>query len=328
MERRCLKTSLRFVEPLKVRNFVACLNKDLLLYLIREVYWPSYKLHFMTKDDVLIGKLVSYFLFIAGAIFLLVASSILFFYDAKENEVLTLTEGTVTVKEGNEGYRVYTEHSNCEEVEVDIYYESFFNKGDLVWDPTCAGDLSEFSSATSGDWYYVGTLTFKATYNPDGNEVKVDFNVSASHEVMFTDREPIEEGLDYRQISFALFGLGGIIFAVTKAYDSQKKMEEGQAAGPFQTQINSANNPAAIEALASLKNHVASNNISHAELFTSFDLNNDGTIDHFELMNGLKSLGIDGLSPIDIESLVSILDINGDGKINLQELGLELDQNS
>ena len=105
---------------------MAFLNKELLLYLIREVYWPSYKLHFMTKDDVLIGKLVSYFLFSAGVIFLLVASSILFFYDAKENEVLTLTEGTVTVKEGNERYRVYTEHSNCEEVEIDIYYESFF----------------------------------------------------------------------------------------------------------------------------------------------------------------------------------------------------------
>ena len=55
--------------------------------------------------------------------------------------------------------------------------------------------------------------------------------------------------------------------------------------------------------------------------------NHDGTIDHFELMNGLKSVGIEGLSPIDIGDLVSLLDINGNGKIDLHELGRELDQN-
>jgi len=282
----------------------------------------------MARDDVFIGKMVSYFLFSVSAVFLLIAGSVLYFYDAEENELMTLTEGTFKVADDNEGYRIYTKHTNCEEVEVDLYYESSFNMGDLIWDRACAGDLSEFSSATSGDWYYVGTLTFRATYNPGGNEVKVDFNVSASHEVMITDREPIEEGLGYRQISWAFLGLGAIIFGATKAYESQKKMEEEEAVGPFQTQINSANNQAAIDALASLKNHVASNNISHAELFSSFDLNEDGTIDHFELMNGLKSIGIDGLSPIDIESLVSVLDINGDGKIDLQELANELDQNS
>tara|TARA_B100001250_G_C19801580_1_gene791353 strand:+ start:1631 stop:1756 length:126 start_codon:yes stop_codon:yes gene_type:complete len=36
-------------------------------------------------------------------------------------------------------------------------------------------------------------------------------------------------------------------------------------------------------------------------------------------------LGIDDLTPSDIDGFVSLLDINGDGEINLYELGNELD---
>ena len=66
--------------------------------------------------------------------------------------------------------------------------------------------------------------------------------------------------------------------------------------------------------------------ISHTELFSTLDTNKDGQIDHFELLNGFKSMGIDGLSPMDVNELVQLMDINGDGKINLYELGMELDK--
>jgi len=274
----------------------------------------------MKGNDVLIGKIISYSLMGIGAMLLVVASTKLFFYDAEENGLMTLKEGIFNVEEDNEGYRIYTKHTNCEEVDVDLYYESAFNRGDLIWAAACGGDLIEFSSATSGDWHYVGTLTFQSmiTQVPD-NEVKVDFNVSSSHEVMITDREPIEAGLKIRTISFAFIGLGGIIIGVTK-----KTVLENE--GIFQKHISATKNKAALDALALLKRHVLVTNISHAELFSSFDLNDDGIIDHFELMNGLKSVGIEGLSPIDIGDLVSLLDINGDGKIDLHELGRELDK--
>jgi hypothetical protein len=281
----------------------------------------------MEENDVLIGKIVSFSLMGIGAILFVIASSKLFFYDAEENGLMTLTEGTFNVEDDNEGYRIYTKHNNCEEVDVDLYYESSFNMGDLIWTPACGGDLIEFSSATSGDWHYVGTLTFQATYNPGGNEVTVDFNVSASHEVMITDREPIEGGLGFRTISFAFLALGGLIIGVTKKVALENEANQESSEGIFQNRISSTNNKAALDALALLKRHIVVTNTSHTELFSSFDLNDDGTIDHFELMNGLKSVGIEGLSPIDIGDLVSLLDINGNGKIDLHELGRELDQN-
>ncbi len=280
----------------------------------------------MSTNDALIGKVVSYVLFGIGVILLIVAGSKLYMYDAEENGLKTLKEGEFNVEEGNDGYRIYTKHSNCEEVEVELYYESAFNMGDLLWDPTCGGGIAEFSSATSGDWYYIGTVTFESNFNSKSDEITVDFNVSASHEVMITDREPIEDGLTFRTISLAFFGLGGLIFGATKKLELENKANQESSEGVFQDHISSTNNQAALQALASLKNHVASANISHTELFSSFDLNDDGTIDHFELLTGLNSLGIAGLSPIDIEGLVSILDLNGDGKIDLQEFGTELDK--
>ena len=74
-----------------------------------------------------------------------------------------------------------------------------------------------------------------------------------------------------------------------------------------------------------MKNHIDDRNISHTELFSSFDTNKDGQIDHFELLNGFKSMGIDGLSPMDINELVQLMDVNGDGKINGTDVSNVLD---
>ena len=273
----------------------------------------------MTEQDIRIGKIVSYLLFGIGIILFLIASSKLYLYDAEDNGLKTLKEGEFNVKENNDGYRIYTKHDNCAEVEVELYYESFFDVGDLLWNPSCGGDSFEFGSATSGDWNYIGTVTFEGKFNPESDEITVDFNVSASHEVMITDREPIVDGLSLRTISLSVLGLGGLIFGVTKKLELDNSF--------LQNHIASTTNQAALEALASLKNHIVATNISHTELFSSFDLNEDGTIDHFELMSGLKSAGIEGLSPTDIEDLVSLLDLNGDGKIDLHEVGRVLDQN-
>lgn len=172
----------------------------------------------MAGKDVVVGKIVSYALIGIGVILLLVASSQLYFYDAEDNALKTLKEGEFKVEDGNEGYRIYTKHNNCDEVEIELYYESFMDMGDIIFNPACKGDIFEFGSATSGDWQYIGTVTFSGRYSTSTatDEVKVDFNVTSSHEVMISDREPIVDGLNLRTISVYSMGLGALIFGVTK----------------------------------------------------------------------------------------------------------------
>ena len=55
----------------------------------------------MEENDVLIGKIVSFSLMGIGAILFVIASSKLFFYDAEENGLMTLTEGTFNVEDDN-----------------------------------------------------------------------------------------------------------------------------------------------------------------------------------------------------------------------------------
>jgi hypothetical protein len=282
----------------------------------------------MAGTDVLIGKVVSYSILVIGAILFLVASSKLYFYDAEDNGLKTLKEGEFQVEDGNEGYRIYTQHNNCGEVEIELYYESFMNMGNLIFNPTCKGNLFEFGSATSGDWYYIGTLTFEGkSYSTPSEEVKVDFNVTSSHEVMISDREPIVDGLNLRTISMYSMGLGALIFGVTRKSELESTINQESSNGIFHTHISSSNNQAALAALASLKNYILTTNTTHTKLFSSFDLNADGTINHFELVTGLNSVGIGALSGYeDVNALVSLLDLNGDGKIDLRELGIELDK--
>ncbi len=182
----------------------------------------------MGQKDILIGKAVSFGLAGIAVIIFVLGTSKLVGYDAQENGLMTLKEGTFNTEDGNEGYRVYTKHTNCEEVQVEFYYDSFYNMGDLIWDPSCTTGLFEFRPATSGEWQYLGTLTFqsKMMSSTDSNEVTVDFNVSASHEVMLTDREPIEDGLAERNISGMIFVLGVMIYQVTIRTLVDRKMEQ------------------------------------------------------------------------------------------------------
>ena len=274
------------------------------------------------SKDVLIGKVLSSVFFVLGVILLVASFTILYFYDAEDNSVKTLTDGIIEVEKGNEGYRVYTKQS-CDDLEIDIYYESLFDRGTLVWDKSCSGGLLEFRPAASGDWNYVGTITFEQ-YAKYSSEVKIDFNISASHEVMVTDREPIERGLGLRTLASYCIAAGGLFILVTKRAQLKRELttKDNEL---FVNHLFASNQENATRYLKALKNHVTNIKISHTELFSSFDINKDGQIDHYELLNGFNSLGIEGLSPMDVNELVSLMDINGDGKINLYELGKELD---
>ena len=90
--------------------------------------------------------------------------------------------------------------------------------------------------------------------------------------------------------------------------------------------MSAPENIAALKAVDMMESHLKTNNIDSASMFSSFDLNKDGSINHFELMEGLKKIGVEGLTPLDIDALVSILDSDGDGKIQLIELQTILDQ--
>ena len=87
----------------------------------------------MGQKDIVIGKTVSYGIAGIAVLLFLSGSYNLVMYDAEENGIMTLKDGTFKVEDGNEGYRVYTKHTNCDEVEVEFYYDSFFSMGDLIW---------------------------------------------------------------------------------------------------------------------------------------------------------------------------------------------------
>ena len=79
----------------------------------------------MGQKDIMIGKVVSYGLAGIAVLLFLFGSYELVMYDAQENGFTTPKEGTFIVEDGNEGYRVYTKHTNCEEVQVEFYYDLF-----------------------------------------------------------------------------------------------------------------------------------------------------------------------------------------------------------
>ena len=54
------------------------------------------------------------------------------------------------------------------------------------------------------------------------------------------------------------------------------------------------------------------------------DVDDSGELDMFEFANALRVADVADLPPWDIEKLVSMMDINSDGKINLPEIDIAL----
>jgi hypothetical protein len=61
-----------------------------------------------------------------------------------------------------------------------------------------------------------------------------------------------------------------------------------------------------------------------AQFFSWADVDNSGEIDMFEFSNALSVADIADLPPWDISKLVEVMDINGDGRLNLPELDIAL----
>ena len=69
-----------------------------------------------------------------------------------------------------------------------------------------------------------------------------------------------------------------------------------------------------------LSNWLTATGLSTRDLFVKFDANNDGKITSEEFRNGLLSLKLADLPPSQIERLVTAIDEDGDGIIDLEEL--------
>ncbi|MAT48277.1 MAG: hypothetical protein CMA27_00415 [Euryarchaeota archaeon] len=71
-----------------------------------------------------------------------------------------------------------------------------------------------------------------------------------------------------------------------------------------------------------LSDYLKSNNLKIFDVFKQLDEDSSMTLTAFEFREGLNKLGLANLPPHEVDRLVSALDINGDGMIDLPELGL------
>ena len=76
--------------------------------------------------------------------------------------------------------------------------------------------------------------------------------------------------------------------------------------------------------LIDLARWLKSSGTTTIDLFMKMDLDSDGTISPFEIREGLASLDIVDLPPWDVEKLVTSMDLDGDGKINIPELDIHM----
>ena len=60
------------------------------------------------------------------------------------------------------------------------------------------------------------------------------------------------------------------------------------------------------------------------EFFRSIDLDDSGEIDTMEFQLALKNASIGNLPPWDVDTLVSQMDLNNDGKLDLPELDIAI----
>ncbi|MGY8701597.1 MAG: cbb3-type cytochrome c oxidase subunit I [Candidatus Poseidoniales archaeon] len=76
--------------------------------------------------------------------------------------------------------------------------------------------------------------------------------------------------------------------------------------------------------LIDLARWLKSSGTTTIDLFMKMDLDRDGTISPFEIREGLASLDIVDLPPWDVEKLVTSMDLDGDGKVNIPELDIHM----
>ena len=71
-----------------------------------------------------------------------------------------------------------------------------------------------------------------------------------------------------------------------------------------------------------LSDYLKTNNLKIFDVFKQLDEDSSMTLTAYEFREGLNKLGLANLPPHEVDRLVSALDMNGDGMIDLPELGL------
>ena len=76
--------------------------------------------------------------------------------------------------------------------------------------------------------------------------------------------------------------------------------------------------------LVALTEWLCARGTTTAQFFAWADVDTSGEIDHYEFSNALRIADIADLPPWDLGKLVDVMDINGDGRLNLPELDIAL----
>ena len=73
-----------------------------------------------------------------------------------------------------------------------------------------------------------------------------------------------------------------------------------------------------------LSDYLTKKEMTIFEFFRSIDLDDSGNIDGFELQQALMNSNIADLPPWDVLKLMEMIDLDGDGRINLPELDIAI----
>jgi len=276
------------------------------------------------KAGTKFGFVFSSLLIGAGVLALLFSSWQLISFDAEENQLGLIKDGTIDPSDGNTGYRIYINNGSCEDFTLDttfVYSYSLSGSYDMYWDKDCDSDLWELRFG-GGDWIYVGTLSGYKDSDSDDYEVESTFTVNGSQEFILADRVVVDDALRLRGIGLIISVLGVVILGITR---KQRVEELSNTMNPtlgftLAEQMKAGNQTEALDCMKKLAVHMRENNLQVADVFDKFDLNSDGRIDHYEFKVGLNSIGVADMSPLEINSVMNFLDTDGDGTVDFVEL--------